>query len=290
LIHVAAVSALTIVSLFGGIVVLYTLRRKRWEKEQRASEERLRRLHEAAPDAIVVIDPQTGRFDFANENAARLFETDHTALRRVGPVELSPPIQPDGRPSAEAFRERLEEAISGTRPVFEWHYRNASGQIFPCEVRLVRLPAEGRPLVRGSILDIRPRQGADQALRESEERLHLALSGADLGLWDWDIPTGQATFNERWAEMLGYRLEEIEHSIRFWQRIIHPEDRFRVLQRFQAHMNRESPSFESEFRVRCRDGTFKWVLCRGKVLKRDGRDKPLRAAGTTLDITRRRRA
>jgi PAS domain S-box-containing protein len=130
----------------------------------------------------------------------------------------------------------------------------------------------------------------EEALRESEERIQLALSGADLGLWDWDIPTGLATYNARWAEMLGYRLDEIEHTIRFWQRIIHPEDRYRVLERFQAHMKRELSLFESEFRVRCQDASFKWVLCRGKVLKRDDEGRPLRAAGTTLDINRRHRA
>jgi PAS domain S-box-containing protein len=142
--------------------------------ELAASEARMRTLVEHAPEAIVVFDGETGHFLNCNENATRLYGLSREELLQRRPADVSPEFQPDGIRSTEAARENIRKALAGDVPVFTWTHQHSSGRLIPCEVRLVRLPAEGRSLVRGSIIDNTERQRAEQALRDSEEK-HRAL-------------------------------------------------------------------------------------------------------------------
>jgi len=110
-----------------------------------------------APEAIVVVDLETGLFTDPNENAEKLYGLSHDDLLKVGPAQMSPPSQPDGRDSTEKTMEKINEAMQGGAPVFDWIHRNAQGQDIPCEVRLVRLPG-ARPRVRVSVTDITERK------------------------------------------------------------------------------------------------------------------------------------
>jgi PAS domain S-box-containing protein len=145
--------------------------------ELAASEARMRTLVEHAPEAIVVFDGVTGRFLTCNENATRLIGLDRQELLKLHPADVSPEFQPDGRRSTDAAREYIQQALDGGVPVFEWIHQHSSGRLIPCEVRLVQLPAEGKTLVRGSIIDNTERKRAEQALRDSEQK-HRALFDA----------------------------------------------------------------------------------------------------------------
>ncbi len=136
----------------------------------------------------------------------------------------------------------------------------------------------------------RERLAAEIALRDSEQRLELALRGADLGLWDWDIASGRVVFNEQWARMLDYRLDEIEPDIRAWQALIHPEDAARVMAGFSAHLDGRSSSIELEYRIQNKSGGYCWVLNHGGIVERNHNGAAIRATGTHLDITRRKNA
>ncbi|MBD3256780.1 MAG: PAS domain S-box protein, partial [Candidatus Lokiarchaeota archaeon] len=129
----------------------------------------------------------------------------------------------------------------------------------------------------------------EDKLRGSEERLKLALRGGALGTWDWDIQTEEVQFNERWAEMLGYRLEEIEPHLSAWKNLVHPDDLPRVSEKLNAHLEGRTSSYEAEFLMQHKSGEWVWVLDRGKVIERDEKRRPLRACGTHLDITDRKR-
>lgn len=139
-----------------------------------------RALLENAPEAIVVLDGRTGRFLFANENAARLFGRDREELLRVTPVEVSTAFQPNGRPSADFAREKVEEALAGGMPVFEWLHQHPSGRLFTSEVRLVRLPSEDRPLVRASIIDTTQRKRRERTQRAVYDISEAVHKEADL--------------------------------------------------------------------------------------------------------------
>ncbi|MGO9571958.1 MAG: PAS domain-containing protein [Desulfomonilaceae bacterium] len=128
-----------------------------------------------------------------------------------------------------------------------------------------------------------------EALRKSEERLELALKGADLGMWDYDIQTGEAFINARRAEMVGYTLEEATPTITWWGSQVHPEDLRRVRKAFNAHVKGRTPSYECEHRLRHKSGHYIWILARGKVVERDKEGNAVRIVGTSLDITDRKR-
>lgn len=136
--------------------------RRESEQAMRESAARYRLLVDHAPDAIVVLDVDAGRFVDANDKALKLFGLDRERLLATGPVELSPPQQPDGAPSEQRAIAYISQALDGDVPVFEWSHYGAAGEERICEVRLVRLPSGNRRLVRGSIADISDRKRAER--------------------------------------------------------------------------------------------------------------------------------
>ncbi len=161
-----------LVMLISGIVdsLQVSIRRLRRVSEIAATDRRyIRQLIDSAPEAIVVFDMRQGRFIDVNPQAEKLFGHSAARLKEMTPADLSPPLQENGRPSAELAREYLSRAADGEMPVFEWLHTNSSGESIPCEIRLHRMPVEGAVQIRGSITDIRER-------RKSQAIIHsLAL-------------------------------------------------------------------------------------------------------------------
>lgn len=121
-------------------------------------------------------------------------------------------------------------------------------------------------------------------LKESEERLKLALTASGIGSWDYDYTDKKAHRNKEWAEMLGYEIGEISEKSDSWKDLIHPEDLNRVLEEVDLHEKGRKDEFKVEHRLRCADGNYKWILNCGKVIERDSKGKPLRALGVHIDI------
>jgi PAS domain S-box-containing protein len=142
---------------------------KRLDDALRASEQRYRTLVELAPEAITVVDMDTGVFVEVNGSAALLFETTRDQLLRSGPAQLSPPLQPDGRRSDQAALAYIEQAFAGETPIFEWVHRSLRGRDIHCEIRLCRMPGDQRRLVRGSVVDITERKRVEAMRARSAE-------------------------------------------------------------------------------------------------------------------------
>jgi two-component system cell cycle sensor histidine kinase/response regulator CckA len=167
------------------------------------SEARFRTLVENAPEAIVVLDVETGLFVDCNDNALRLFRLTRGELLQHGPGELSPLFQPDGRHSAIANREWLDRTAVDATPYFEWTHRNSQEEDVPCEVHLVRLPSPTRQLVRGSILNITERKRAEEAVRQSEARYRGLVNNATYGIYWAALDGVMLDANPALAQMLG---------------------------------------------------------------------------------------
>ncbi len=134
---------------------------------------------------------------------------------------------------------------------------------------------------------------AEDELRISEERLDLAIKGADLAMWEWDIEKDVAIYNQRWYEMLGYDYEDNlnEFSSRnSWEDLIHPEDIDFVNEKLKLHLEGKTDHYESEQRLRTKSGTYKWILKKGRAFIRDNRYQAKRMSGTLLDIDERKAA
>ncbi len=151
------------------------------------------------------------------------------------------------------------------------------------EIDLLNAAATGISLVH-------ERSCMQQALRQSEERFQVALEGSREGLWDWNIAGGTVFFSHMWKEMLGYRDEDISDNPREWVNRIHPDDADLVRRAMDRHFSGETDVYETEHRLQCRDGSWKWIQDRGRVISRDHGGTPLRMAGTHTDISLRKSA
>ena len=151
--------------------------------------------------------------------------------------------------------------------------------------RVVRRGDDGRPLVLAGVhLDI-------SRIKQAEQRLDDIIHGARAGTWEWDIVAGRNRHNERWAEIIGYTLEELDGvGVVDWQSLLHPEDRDRIDAELERVFQRETDRFEYEFRMRHKDGRWVWILSRGRVARWSDDGRPELMVGVHLDISRMKEA
>ena len=180
------------------------------------AEGRFEALVEHAPDAIVVLDLEAGRYVTANAAAERLLGMSRAELFTVGPLDVSPPVQPDGTASAVAIEEPLRRALEGETPRFEWVHRSVSGESVPCEVSLLRLPDPIHTLVCWTVVDIRERRRAAELARRLEaerdaalEQVSSILASAGDGIYGIDLEDRVLFANPAAARMLGRSVEEM---------------------------------------------------------------------------------
>ncbi|SEI52822.1 PAS domain S-box-containing protein [Allopseudospirillum japonicum] len=138
----------------------------------------------------------------------------------------------------------------------------------------------------GYVMDTSVQREREQRLRENEERFELVLKGTRAGVWDWNITTGETFFNQRWAEIVGYTLEELAPiSIETWMRLAHPDDLGMSNAKLEQHFRGELPFYDVNVRMRHKDGHWVWVQDRGQVVAWDRQGQPVRMAGTHIDIS-----
>ena len=146
-----------------------------------------------------------------------------------------------------------------------------------------------RPVKRtATVQDITQRKRSETAVRDNEQRWKLALESTGDGMWDWHLPSGEEFFSKRLLEMYGFAEGELLNIPQALDQRTHPDDLARLHKDRQAHLEGHTPTYTNEHRVRCKNGSWKWVLTRGMVISRDEHGQPLRMIGTHTDITERK--
>lgn len=179
----------------------------------------------------------------------------------------------------------------GTSFVMEVGLTTARGRHLWTEVRgLGRIEEGGKALVIGTLQDITARKESEQAVREGEQRLRLALQASRQGLYDLDVVTGQTVVNDEYALMLGYDPASFVETASSWSEHLHPDDQERAVTVYRDYLAGRIPEYRIEFRQRTASGDWKWILSNGQIVNRDARGRPLRMLGTHLDIDELKRA
>ena len=138
--------------------------------------------------------------------------------------------------------------------------------------------------------EITTRKERERALETNKERLELAVEGANLGIWDWDMETGAVERDELLTEMLGYTPAEMGDHLDDWERLVHPEGERRHDEALADHVENRTPYYQCEYRMKTDSGAWKWVRTIGKVVDWDEDGTPRRAVGIHQDIDDRKRA
>ncbi|CAG7857702.1 partial two-component system, NarL family, sensor histidine kinase EvgS, partial [biofilm metagenome] len=141
-----------------------------------------------------------------------------------------------------------------------------------------------------TLLWIRTIKRQQHKLQASEERFQMAMSAASDGLWDWNVVTGKVYFSPRWMTMLGYEPLELAQTFDTLTGLLHPDDLANSLAKIQGFLDDPNVNYEQEFRLRCKDGSYRWIFSRGRVFVRDKAGKAVRVVGTHVDITYRKQA
>lgn len=212
-----------------------------------------------------------------------IVEGKHLANVFVGQLltePITPEIEASFRKRAKLYGFDEEEYIRALREVPILQYEKF-------ESILKFLAGFTKMIIEMGVTSLRQKRQTMQ-LEEGRERFELALLGADLGTWDWNVATGDVIYNDRWAEMLGYTLDEMEPNVSSWESLVHPDDMSDVTVALHAHFEGKTEYYASEHRVQHKSGKWVWVLDKGKVINRDSDGKPRRVCGTHLDITERK--
>jgi len=210
-----------------------------------------------------------------------------------GEIQLWKPVDLEGQqplheilPQA-AVQQRLHSIAlaldTGERQIYRQDLE-IDGKRYHEEVRVVPINAKEVLVMVRNFTDTHL---AEQALRESEARWQFALEGSGDGVWDWNVQTNRVFFSNQWKAMLGYEPDEIGDTLEEWDSRVHPDDKARCYEDLERHFHGETPIYQNEHRVRCKDGSSKWILDRGKVIQWDGDGRPLRVIGTHTDLTER---
>jgi PAS domain S-box-containing protein len=253
-----------------------------WKKTLAESEVRFQALAENAPGVLYEWRKNyDGSFEFIYVSP-KLQELFGIRVEQI--VHMPEFVHPDDR---NEFMQSMAQAVGAKQP---WNYEGrvvVPGQ--PprwMQGSAVVIGADARGVVYSGILqDITQLKQARAVLRESELRLRLVMDGFGDGTWELNLHTHQLTFSPEYKAMLGYGCQDFDNLYETWLGHIHPDDLETVLAVVRGYVRGETSTAAAEYRMRCKDGTYKWVLCRAVITERDAHGQPLLLSGLQSDIS-----
>ena len=242
-------------------------------------------LFEHLADAVYLLDPASSKIIWGNRCAweslglTREQVLDHSVL--------SLQMDVTGLPAWSDIADVIRATPCYT---FVGRHLHAQGHEVPVEVNTTRFVDQGREYFLSVARDISRRTALEGELKKRENQHWFALNEAMDGLWDWDVVTNEVFFSPQLKRMLGYGPEEMAPELTTWSQNIHPDDAARVLDIMREHLDGRRARYDAEYRLRDRNGSWRWVVDRGRVCERDASGAPTRVVGMVQDVTREREA
>ncbi len=261
-------------------------KQKQTEKELK---EALLQQNEAVKAANVGLwdwDLVTNKIRYSNEWKRQIGYEDHEIRNDF--KEWESRVHPDDLVlTIDKVQRSITEARQNHEVEFRFRHKDGSYRWILAQGSVIQDKSGQSSKMIGSHIDITERKLVEKALSESEERLALAIKGADLGMFDWNIETGETTYSDHWATMLGYKVDELAPNNSTFENLIHPEDKDRVMGLLKQHFENDDFEYNTDFRLKTKAGGWRWINSRGRVFARDKENKPIRMVGTHIDITDR---
>ena len=260
--------------------------RERNRNEKELQQEQLRSMVEGAPDPIFIQTEK--KFAYLNLAACRLFGIK-SPVKLLGKPILER-VHPDYHTLIKERFQRVNKENKSVRDLTELRFLRINGSEIWVETTVEPIFYEGKNGALVILRDVTKRIEISRALHESEEKWQFALEGAGDGIWDWQVKTNKVYFSPKWKSMLGYKDHELANTHDEWEKRVHPDDKEKSNADIRKHFPGKTETYINEHRLLCKDGTYKWILARGKIIKRDEKGKPLRFIGTHTDINEKKLA
>ena len=256
------------------------------EKRKRAEGAILEALEtlDATRDGAFIFDPRTLRFSYVNEGAVQQVGYSREELLRMTPLDIKPEFD------EPRFRAMIAPLVSGQQRLqaFTTVHRRKDSVDVPVEINLQCVGAgTAQARLIAIARDITERNRATEKIAQMAERLDLATSAAQIGVWDWNIPKNELVWDDRMFDLYGVKKEDFGGAYDAWLSGVHPEDRARCDEAVQQALRNEKP-YDIEFRIQWPNGVVRNIKADGKIA-RDADGTPLRMTGTNYDITERKR-
>ena len=250
-------------------------------KESEARFKNMFKLHNAV---MLLIEPESGQILDANQSASDFYGYSIHELISMSINDINT-LKPE---ETAAVRKQI---VENKQNHFIFIHRLANGQMRTVDVYSSSIIFENRKIIFAIMHDITERKQAQDSLAYERQRLSSILKGTNAGTWEWNIQTGETVFNEKWADFIGYTIEELYPiSIETWIKYTHPDDLKISGELLEKHFRGELDYYQFEARMKHKNGHWIWVLDRGRVHKWDKEGKPLLMSGTHQDITDRKLA
>lgn len=248
---------------------------------------RLNALFQLSPIGIALNDFESGEYininrQLTNDTGYTLKELQASSNRKLSPKKY------------KSFEDKHKSELinTGSSGPYEQEYINANGNNFPVRINTILITdINGRNLTWSYIENITLQKNTEKQLSDNLRQLELVINATQVGIWDWQVQSGELSLNERWAEIIGYHLDELgDINIDTWLNHAHKDDLEESGKRLEAHWNSQTESYSFEGRMRHKDGHIVWILDTGKVIEWHDDGKPKRMVGTHLDITDKKHA
>ncbi|QLA16097.1 PAS domain S-box protein [Desulfolutivibrio sulfoxidireducens] len=249
--------------------------RKNAEACHRDSENVQRTIMESIPIGMAIIDAETRQIEFVNRAAASMFGADPDRIQGNRCHQFLCPATECTCPLGD-----LGQTVDDSDRIMLC----ADGTSIPVLKTVTPILVRGKQKYLECFIDIRARKAAEAELQRSREQFELAVNGSNDGIWDWDMRTNTLYLSRKWKEQLGYRDDELENVFSTFETLLHPEDKQLVFEYLDKYLHSIVQRYNVEFRMRHKDGSYRWILARGEAVRNDA-GVPVRMAGSHTDMT-----